>query len=144
MNSAARPVLALCLTLGGSAAHAQPASMTELEALAEAVGPAAARQSLAGIPARAEANGPRGAFASAMLSLADGTARFRRGMRESTTDLLIAAGTRQGSGEGTGAGSAGGADAATEAIAYGFTWVELYAAKDGRWQNIGIASSARP
>ena len=92
MTSAARPLLALCLTLSCPALHAQPAATSELAALAEAVGPAAARQALAGIAARADARGPRGAFASAMVSLADGTARFRLVMQAGTTDLLTAAG----------------------------------------------------
>lgn len=60
---------------------------------------------------------------------------------------IEAAGTSRFSAEATGVGgpaAAGAANAANEAIAYGFSWVELYAASDGRWRLIGNASSPRP
>lgn len=101
----ASPSLLLCLFLAGSRLQGQETSAQAVQRVAAAIGPRDARQALAGISARAEASGPRGAFVSEMISLADGTA---------------------------------------EPIAYGFSWVELYAQAEGTWKNIGNASSARP
>lgn len=41
-------------------------------------------------------------------------------------------------------GTQTGADGAASPIAYGFSWVELYARSEGRWLRVGNASSPRP
>lgn len=66
---------------------AQP-SPAELADVAEVLGPAASRRALEGIVATAEVAGPRGGFTSEIISLADGTARFRL-IAESTTELAV-------------------------------------------------------
>lgn len=91
MRRASHSFLVLCLFLAGSHLHASETSAAALQRLADAVGTREARQALVGISARAEANGPRGAFASEMISLNDGTARFRLLMAEGGTELLLAA-----------------------------------------------------
>jgi len=65
----------------------------DLGAFARAVGPLEARQTIAGVAARAEASGPRGAFLSEMLSLSSDTARFRLTKGGDSTELLLAGGT---------------------------------------------------
>ena len=91
MRRASPSLLLLCLFLAGSPLHAEETAAAALQRLADAVGTREARQALVGISARAEANGPRGAFASEMISLDDGTARFRLLMAEGGTELLLAA-----------------------------------------------------
>lgn len=91
MRPASRWNFGLILCLFVAPLHAESAPTSEILALAEAIGPADARRAISGLSARAEAIGPRGAFSSEILSLADGTARFRLAMQASTTDLLIAA-----------------------------------------------------
>lgn len=86
-------LLPLGLFLAGFQLHGQEIPAEAVQRIADAIGPRDARQALAGISARAEASGPRGAFASEMISLSDGTARFRLGMASGNTDLLVAAGT---------------------------------------------------
>ena len=84
----------LCpLLLFGSTLHAELLAGSELQNLADAIGPAEARRAMTGIAARADATGPRGAFVSEIVSLADGTARFRLAMSSDDTDILLAAGT---------------------------------------------------
>ena len=91
MRHASRWRFGLILWLFAATLYAESAPTPEILALAEAIGPADARSAISGLSARAEAIGPRGAFSSDIVSLADGTARFRLAMQTSTTDLLIAA-----------------------------------------------------
>ena len=77
---------ALAFALVGAGLRAKSPPLAEVAA---AIGPAEARQALFGISARAEASGPRGAFVSEMLSLADGTARFRLTKGNEITELLL-------------------------------------------------------
>ena len=100
MKSPVRLQLTLCLFLISSRLLAESPPSSELQSLAEKIGPVEARRAVAGISARAEASGTR-----RVATLADGS---------------------------------------LEPIAYGFTRVELHAGKNGRWQAIGNASSARP
>ncbi len=88
MRPASRITFALGIFFGLSSLSAQPTALS-LQRIAEAVGPAASRQALFGISARAEASGPRGAFVSEMLSFADGTARFRLTKGNEITELLL-------------------------------------------------------
>ena len=84
----------LCpLLLSGSTLPAELLAGPELQNLADTIGPAGARRAMAGIAARADATGPRGAFVSEIVSLADGTARLRLALSSGNTDLLLAAGT---------------------------------------------------
>lgn len=94
--------LALWLTLATATLPAGAAAPDPLAEMAAAIGPLEARQAFAGISAVAEGTGPRGAFTSAMLSLADGSARFRQVRAGQTSELLLLDGTpyeRSGTGD---------------------------------------------
>lgn len=94
--------LALWLTLATATLQAEVSAPDPLAAMAAAIGPLEARQAFAGISAFAEGNGPRGVFTSAMLSLADGSARFRQVRAGETSELLLLEGTpyeRSGAGD---------------------------------------------
>lgn len=75
--------------LGGPAAL-RAVSLVEV---AGAVGPSEARAAVGGIVARAEAAGPRGAFGSEVVSLADGTVRFRLTRDGVASDRMVTAGS---------------------------------------------------
>jgi hypothetical protein len=64
------------------------ASAVELQDLANVLGPAESRRAFEGIVATAEVTGPRGSFTSEIISLADGTTRFRL-IGASTTELAV-------------------------------------------------------
>ncbi|MEO7794951.1 MAG: hypothetical protein ABIV06_09280 [Thermoanaerobaculia bacterium] len=113
-----RPLLGLCLLFVPTRSPAQPAP-TMLQQLAEAIGPAAARQAIAGLAARAEATGPRGPFVSEMLSLADGTARFRLTKDGDTTERLATGGKIWQRSHAAGSAAVGAAEPA-EAAMIGF------------------------
>lgn len=104
MRLAASPTFALLFAFAAATLHAGASLPDPLAEVAAAIGPLEARQALAGISAVAEATGPRGVFASEMLSLADGSARFRLTRAGEITDLLLADGQpfeRSGSGDTT-------------------------------------------
>jgi len=90
MNSCTRSRLAFALCLAVARATTGATAPSTLQQLADTIGPPSARQAIGGVAARAEATGPRGAFVSEMLSLADGSARFRLTKNGESTELLVA------------------------------------------------------
>lgn len=92
MPSVARTPLLLALLFVAPSLQAQLNPVEQLRSFAEAIAPAAARQAIAGLAARAEVRGPRGALVSEMLSLDDGTARFRLVKDGEVTDRLLVGG----------------------------------------------------
>lgn len=84
-------MLLAALLLAGSTLALAP-SDPALDRSARAIGPEDARARIEGLLAVAEASGPRGTFTSEMISLADGTARFRLVREGGATELLVAGG----------------------------------------------------
>jgi len=76
--------------LAVSSLLAAPSLAAGLAPLAAAVGADDARARIEGVLAVADVSGPRGAFTSEMISLADGTARFRLVREDGSTELLLA------------------------------------------------------
>ena len=87
-----RKLFAVCLALVGGPLSAAADVDPRLAEIAAAIGPAPARAAISGISSLAAARGPRGAFTSEMIALADGTARFRLIKPEGDTSLLLTAG----------------------------------------------------
>ena len=83
-------LLAVAL-LGLAATHVR-AGEEPLTAIADAIGPAAARSALEGIASRAACRGPRGDFATEVVSVGGGVTRFRQVRANGTTELLLAGG----------------------------------------------------
>lgn len=82
----------LALLLLGGSTLTLAASDPALDQVAQAIGAREARARIEGLLAVAEASGPRGTFTSEMISLADGTARFRLVREGGATELLVAGG----------------------------------------------------
>lgn len=88
----ARRLFALATLLAASRLPADTGAANALQGFATAIGPAASRQAVTGIYARAEGDGPRGAFLNEIVSLADGRVRFRQTKEGRVTDLVVGAG----------------------------------------------------
>jgi hypothetical protein len=93
--------------------------------MAAAIGPAAARGAMTGVATHAACEGPNGAFTTGIVALDDGSLGW-------LACQIEAAGVQR---------DAGGQEAP---LAFGFSWVELYARDGRRWRAIGNASSQKP
>jgi hypothetical protein len=84
-------LLARSVLMAATGLLPSPAAVSSQE-LAEAIGPAELRHAIEGIYARAEGEGPRGAFVNEIVSLADGRVRFRQTKAGVATDLVVGSG----------------------------------------------------
>lgn len=87
------PLFLACLAVAAPLAAAAGDAGLTLEKVAASIGSAEARQAIRSISARADANGPRGAFTSEIVSLDEGEVRFELRRGEALTELLLRGGS---------------------------------------------------